>query len=874
MTESTPVAPVPLFAFDSFQMDISRYRLSRGRREIPLRRKSGDVRRHLRERAGFLVTKDAIHRDVWPDVAVSDDALTKSIAELRRALGDTRSRARYIETVHGRGFRFIAEVREIRAVRPEPKPGPNAAPVITREADARFVGRQSEIERLGECLRRAGQRERQLVFITGEAGIGKTTLAEAFLHSRDVRAPDVLVLHGQCIKQRGQREPYMPVLEALERVLSAPVGAELVPLFRRVAPCWYVQIPRLLSEGEPAGFQAAMMTAPPERMLREIGAFLESAAGRSTIVLLLEDLHWSDNATADLLSFLAERRDPARLLVIGTFRPAEASTHEHPIREVRQTLRAHRRCVDLALDYLSTSEVAEYLRDRFGKAMEKLAALVHHRTDGNPLFVVALVEELIRREQLVRTDRGWVSSAPPDRLELAIPEGLLEMVSMQFQSLPADERLLLEAASVVGATFTPATVARTVGREAEGVDAVSQQMVRAHLFLSASAGGTGDRTPALRYEFAHALHHQVIYEQIPRLRRQRLHLQVAEALESTSGERLPEVAPELSVHFEQGGEPFRAAKYLHMCVARAQQRQAQHEAIACAELALDLLERVPDSAERRQSELDLRLLLGVSLNLTRGFSARAVRDNYERALRERGPRAPAVRDRPRRVVRADGRLEVRGRPGEHRRAGAHRGRTAGARVPVARRARPRPHRVLERTVPDRRPSLHAVPGRGHEPPDRAAQRAIRRRARAGGIRARQPRALVPGRAGSRAGMGAERDRGLGGEPGAVRPRLDADARGVHRAGVRRGRHRARPRDARLADRRRARGRDVRPAEPLFPRRRARRARKGRRRPGRDGARAGRASRGCWLARQRRHGRPARRRLRAGRAMGRGDRAGR
>src|SRR5262249_15625317 len=127
------------------------------------------------------------------------------------------------------------------------------------------------------------------------------------------------------------------------------------------------------------------------------------------------------------------------------------------------------------------------------------------------------------------------------------------------------------------------------------------------------------------------LHHQVIYEQIPRLRRQRLHLQVAEALESTSGERLPEVAPELSVHFEQGGEPFRAAKYLHMCVARAQQRQAQHEAIACAELALDLLERVPDSAERRQSELDLRLLLGVSLNLTRGFSARAVRDNYERA---------------------------------------------------------------------------------------------------------------------------------------------------------------------------------------------------------------------------------------------------
>ena len=118
------------------------------------------------------------------------------------------------------------------------------------------------------------------------------------------------------------------------------------------------------------GLPGTMVTAPPERMLREIGAFLESWASRSTIVLVLEDLHWSDNATATLLSFLAERRDPARLLIIGTFRPAEASTHDHPIREVKQTLRARRRCVDLALDYLSAADVRAYLRGRFGDAVQ------------------------------------------------------------------------------------------------------------------------------------------------------------------------------------------------------------------------------------------------------------------------------------------------------------------------------------------------------------------------------------------------------------------------------------------------------------------------------------------------------------------------
>jgi predicted ATPase len=203
--------------------------------------------------------------------------------------------------------------------------------------------------------------------------------------------PDLYVLHGQCIKQHGEREPYMPVLEALERLLHSPAGTALIPSFRRTAPCWYVQIPWLGSEGEPPGFHGAMMSAPPERMLREIGAFLESVAAQPTIVLLLEDLHWGDHATASLLAFLAERRDHARLLIIGTYRPVEATIQDHPIREITRTLRAHRRGIELALDYLSVSDVRRYLHGRFGDGVRDLGA--HSpRTDGNPLFVVAIVE--------------------------------------------------------------------------------------------------------------------------------------------------------------------------------------------------------------------------------------------------------------------------------------------------------------------------------------------------------------------------------------------------------------------------------------------------------------------------------------------------
>ena len=624
MSDSPPLFASRRLAFDAFHLDVAGHRLWRGDREIPLRPKAWDVLHYLVERPGLLVTKESLHGAIWPDVVVSDDTLTKSISELRQALDDRSRTPRIIQTVHGRGFRLVAEVDGLESEAGGPRdrtPPPALTDDVALEAvGPPFVGRRAELGRLRQCLGIADRGTRQVVFITGEAGIGKTALSEEFLRSSALRRPDIWVLRGQCIQQHGQREPYMPVLEALERGLGSSVGTALIPLFRRIAPCSYAQIPWLLSEGEPKGFPQAMMTAAPERMLRELGAFLESSASQTTIVLLLEDLHWSDHATADLLLYLAQRRDPARLLIIATFRPAEASTQDHPIREVRQTLRTRRRCVDLALDYLSLVDVRDYLQSRFGNDMKELAPLIHQRTDGNPLFVISIVEELIRRGQLTRSDSGWATSVSPDRL----------MITFQFQSLSAQEQSVLETASVIGVSFTPATVARALGHDAEEVDAVSQRMARAHFFLSLG-GASGDRDHATRYDFSHALHHQVVYDQIPPLRRQRLHLSVAEALESSSGERVAELAPELSVHFERGGDPLRAARYLGMCAERALQRQAPREAIACVELALDLLERIPDSLQRRQCELELRILLGSSLFVTRGPGSAAVRDNYERA---------------------------------------------------------------------------------------------------------------------------------------------------------------------------------------------------------------------------------------------------
>ncbi|HEY7205006.1 MAG TPA: AAA family ATPase [Methylomirabilota bacterium] len=644
MPQSPPQADGQQLAFGAFHMDIPRHRLWRGEREIPLRPKAWDVLRYLLERPGLLITKEVLHAAVWPDTAVSDDTLTKVISELRKALGEDSRVPRVIETVHGRGFRLIAAVRGLGSSTGSPNPpvvGPPPASAAARDDTApAFVGRQAELARLDEGLRLAAQAARQLVFITGEAGIGKTTLVEEFLRSAAEHDPGLTILHGRCIQQHGQREPYMPVLDALERALRSPLGEALIPQFRRLAPCWYAQIPSLLSEGEPPGWGAAMMGAAPQRMLREIGVFLESMAARSTVILVLEDLHWSDHATTDLFSFLAERRDPARLLIIGTYRPAEVITHEHPIREVRQALRTHGRAVDLALPYLSTANVREYLERRFADPADHLAPLIHERTDGNPLFVVAIVEELIRRGQATSAGPRSVIDGVADREDLAVPEDLLEMVTVQFQGLDPDERIVLEAASVAGVTFAPWAVARALGRDLEAVEDIAHRMVRSHRFLIA-AGRADARGAARLYEFSHALHHQVIYDQIADARRQRLHQAIGEALESAHGDRLPAIAPVLSVHFERSHDHPRAVKYLRLCIASAHQRLAHREAVAYGRAALDLLRAIPESPERDRWELEIRLLLGISLNVTGGYLSAEVAANYARARALCEPRGDA-----------------------------------------------------------------------------------------------------------------------------------------------------------------------------------------------------------------------------------------
>jgi DNA-binding winged helix-turn-helix (wHTH) protein len=622
-----PVDGPAAIYFAPFCLDPRAGRLTCSGETIPLRPKTWAVLLYLAERPGELVTKEHLLDAVWPDVAVTPDTLTKSIGELRHALGDVSKTPRYIETVHRRGFRFMARV----SARPPVAPGleESAGP----EPETRFVGRTAELQRLERLLAKAAAGERQLAFVTGGAGIGKSALVEAFLGSTAMRGGDVLVGRGTCVEQYGAREAYMPVLEALERLAQGAGATRLSTLLRRAAPTWLLQMPWLIGDDAQA-LRQTLSAARPERMLREFASLIEALSIQVTVVLVLEDLHWSDPSTVDLLSFLGQRREAARLLVLATHRSAESAGQKRLLAQAVQTLRLRRQCVQIRLHDLSLDEVNSYLEARFPGARfpPLLARRMREHTDGNPLFLVAATEHLVSRGWILDTAPGWALSVPVEKLDLGIPDEIRSLIETEIEALRPADRELLEAASVAAAVFAPQSVAGVLGCDPGDVERRCESLARAHRFLCAAGGiEWPDGSVARRYAFVHELYRRTVYDSIPDGQRRRLHRGIGETIETAYGARAVEVAPELSVHFEKSRDHARAIRHLAVAAGAARRRFANREALAFLDGALALAGRLPEAAARQRGELELRLLGAPILSDLHGFAAEPVRASCERA---------------------------------------------------------------------------------------------------------------------------------------------------------------------------------------------------------------------------------------------------
>jgi len=583
--------------------------VSQGGKRLKLTPRAFAVLRHLMDNAGQLVTKDELLAVVWHDASVTDASLTTTVREIRRALNDDPLTPVYIQTVHRRGYRYLG------------LPAEDASP-------ARLVGRDLELARLERCLRESERGDRRVVFIAGEPGIGKTALVETFLQ-RSVAHRRSRIARGQCVEQYGAGEAYLPWLEMLNQ-LGQDEG--VVRLLRCYAPMWLAQMPWLIGPNEREKLQREIVGTTRERMVRELAEALEATSEMAPLVLLLEDIHWSDQSSIGLLSYIARRRDPARLLLIGTYRPAEVMTQGHPLMALKQELRVHAQCEEIALNFLTPEAVVEFVSARLPGAPAALAHRIHQRTDGNPLFMTSVIDYLVARGAVAEDGGQWFLNCSLEETESDVPQNLKEMIERHVERLsPADQRML-EDASLAGVTFSAASLAAALEEPAETTEERLWALAsRGSLVRRNARQAWPDGTQTDSYSFIHALYQNVLHEKVGSTRRVRVHNRMGSRLEAAYGDRTGDIAGELARHFQLGGDAARAARYLAQAGENAIRRSAFFEAIALLGSGLEVLRSVPEGRPREALELQLQVPLGVCLMNTSGYASPDVERTFRRS---------------------------------------------------------------------------------------------------------------------------------------------------------------------------------------------------------------------------------------------------
>src|SRR5258705_3104502 len=256
--------------FQPFRIDTVNHCLWRAEERVRLTPRAFDVLRYLVEHAERLVTQDEILEALWPETYVNREVIKQYIRGIRKATGHAPEKPAYIETFPRRGYQFIAPVSD------------ESAPSSPTFSTKGIVGRKSALAELGACLASALRGQRQLVFVTGEAGIGKTTLVDAF-HQQASFQPNLRIARGQCVEGFGGKEAYYPVLEGLGQLVSDSDGSRGAQALAKRAPTWLSQFPSLIKAEQREALRRETLGTTRERMVREICEAFEVMAAQNPL---------------------------------------------------------------------------------------------------------------------------------------------------------------------------------------------------------------------------------------------------------------------------------------------------------------------------------------------------------------------------------------------------------------------------------------------------------------------------------------------------------------------------------------------------------------------------------------------------------------
>jgi tetratricopeptide (TPR) repeat protein len=502
-------------------------------------------------------------------------------------------------------------------------------------AERRTVGRESEREQMRRAYEQVRDRHGRILTVLGEPGIGKTILIEDFLAELAQLPERPFLVRGRCSERLAGAEAYLPVLEALDNLLHQSSWSSVHSLIKSVAPTWYVQVAHAAaSQDSVARVREDAPAVSQERMKRELGALLQEASRLRPFVLFLDDLHWADVSTIDMLNYLAGRFDQMRLLVLATYRPADMTRAQHPFLAIRDELRAHGALEEISLGFLDRGDVERYLAVMFPQHRfpSSLSELIHTKTEGSPLFMADVVRYLRDSGSLVERDGSWVMTRSEAEAFRELPASIRSMIARKIERLDEVDRKLLLAASVQGHEFDSAVVAEAVEMDPAEVEERLDALENVHVFVKRiKEHEFPDLTLSLQYQFVHVLYQNALYTSLQPTRRVSLSGRVAHALLARHRNEHAGIAGRLAALFEIAREFGTSAQFFLAGARHAVGLFAFREALSLAERGLGVLRGMPDGPERIQHELGLQMIRGLALRMMKGWASPEIEPVFARA---------------------------------------------------------------------------------------------------------------------------------------------------------------------------------------------------------------------------------------------------
>jgi class 3 adenylate cyclase len=441
-----------------------------------------------------------------------------------------------------------------------------------------LVGREPEVTALEDALLAANRGEGQIVLLAGEAGVGKSRLAAEL--ERRARKIGMTTLSGGC-SEADLALPYLPFLEALGNYLTAAnlddVRRELGSLRRELAHLF----PQLEQD---ATRETGDPTQAKLRLFEAIIALLRIAGAESGLLLVLEDLHWSDDSTRELLDYLTRRLRGMRIMVLGTYR-ADEMHRKHPLAHLIQAWRRTKAANVIELQPLPADGIAGMMRAIFDQSeiTAEFSNFLHERSEGNPFVLEELLKAAIDSGDIYRTADRWERKGLE---ELKLPQTVRDTILLRLEQLSPEQADILQTASVLGRSFSYPVLVAVSAKDDRSVQATLHASVQQQL-LEEEPQNNG------RYRFRHALTREAIYEDMIAPRRQELHGIAADVLTSQTGT----VPVDLAFHLLAANRWNDAVPMGIKAAEDAERNQADREAAQLYERLLTHVKQGPMRAQ-------------------------------------------------------------------------------------------------------------------------------------------------------------------------------------------------------------------------------------------------------------------------------------